>query len=64
MEVRAEAGRWDAIRSSTTPVSYTIAIQHLNYKAEIPAFLPQRTFYESFIKTGAHDCGNVPNNRF
>ena len=56
--------RWDAIRADTVPVSYSVAIRDLDYDADVPSFFPQGTFYESFVREGATDCGPMPNNRF
>ena len=55
---------WDAIKSSSAPVPYTISISDTGTNASIPRFLPQRTFYESFAAGGAFDCGPVANIRF
>jgi hypothetical protein len=55
---------WDSLIASPTAVPYSISISDTGTAATIPAFLPQRTFYENFKAAGAADCGPQPNNRF
>jgi hypothetical protein len=55
---------WNALIASETAVPYSLTISDTGTVANIPAFLPQRTFYESFKAGGAFDCGPVPNIRF
>jgi hypothetical protein len=55
---------WQAIMGSQTAVPYSISISDTETSVKIPAFLPQRTFYDSFVSGGALDCGPVPNVRF
>jgi len=55
---------WDALKASQAPVPYSITINATETVASIPAFFPQRTFYESFVAGGAFDCGPQPNIRF
>jgi hypothetical protein len=55
---------WDAIRSSITPAKYRVDIDGLGYAGETALFDPQRTFYESFLKLGAFNCGPSPNVNF
>ena len=56
--------RWAAIRAGTAPLPYSVSMRDLHYDAEVPSFFPQGTFYESFVRAGAADCGPMPNNRF
>jgi len=55
---------WAALVASQTPVPYSVTISDTGTVANIPSFLPQRTFHEGFIAGGAIDCGPVPNLRF
>jgi hypothetical protein len=55
---------WDALKSSSAPAPYSVSISDTETHASIPAFFPQRTFYESFANGGAFDCGPIPNIRF
>jgi len=55
---------WDALIASPAAIPYSISISDTGTAATIPAFLPQRTFYESFKAAGAVDCGPQPTNRF
>ena len=55
---------WDALIASQAVIPYSISINDTETFASIPAFFPQRTFYESFAAGGAFDCGPVPNIRF
>jgi hypothetical protein len=55
---------FDAIVASQTPVPYSIVITDTGTAATIPAFHPQRVFYESFVQAGATDCGPTPRTRF
>jgi hypothetical protein len=55
---------WNVLIASETAVPYSVTISDTGTVANIPAFLPQRTFYESFKSGGAFDCGAVPNIRF
>ena len=55
---------WDALIAADTPVSYSVSLNETGTAATIPAFFPQRKFYESFAAAGAFDCGPVPNIRF
>jgi len=55
---------WDALKASQAAVPYSVTINDTETFANIPAFYPQRTFYESFVAAGAFDCGPQPNIRF
>jgi len=55
---------WNALVSSSAAIPYSLTISDTGTVANIPDFLPQRTFHESFIAAGAVDCGPVPNIRF
>jgi hypothetical protein len=55
---------WDAVKSSQAPTPYRISISDVETHANVPAFFPQRTFYESFSTGGALDCGPDANTRF
>jgi hypothetical protein len=55
---------WDAIRTSTGAVPYAISIDDTDTHATVPVFFPQRTFYESFMASGALDCGPGPSSGF
>ena len=56
--------RWAGIRAGVAPLPYSVSIRDLDYDAEVPSFFPQGTFYESFVRAGAADCGAEPTNRF
>jgi hypothetical protein len=55
---------WNALISSSDSVSYSVSIADTGTSARIPASYSQRTFHESFVASGAGDCGAVPNVRF
>lgn len=55
---------WDALIASQATIPYSVTITDTETVASIPAFFPQRTFYEGFAAGGAFDCGPVPNIRF
>lgn len=55
---------WNAMMASTAAIPYSVTINDTGTVANVPAFLPQRTFHESFAAGGAMDCGPVPNIRF
>jgi hypothetical protein len=55
---------WNALVTSSTATPYSLTISDTGTIANIPEFLPQRTFHESFAAGGAVDCGPVPNIRF
>jgi hypothetical protein len=55
---------WNFLITSQATIPYSVTISDTGTVANIPAFLPQRTFYESFKAGGAFDCGPVPNIRF
>jgi hypothetical protein len=55
---------WNALISSPAAIPYSLTINDTGTTANIPAFLPQRTFHENFAAGGAVDCGPVPNIRF
>jgi hypothetical protein len=55
---------WNALVTSSAAMPYSLTINDTGTVAYIPAFLPQRTFLESFAAAGAMDCGPVPNIRF
>lgn len=55
---------WSALLASSAPIPYSLTINDTGTVANIPLFLPQRTFHDSFAAGGAVDCGPVPNIRF
>jgi hypothetical protein len=55
---------WESLVASPNAIPYSISNSDTGTAATIPAFLPQRTFYESFKTAGAVDCGPQPNSRF
>jgi len=55
---------FDAMLGSTESVPYLVTIADTDTSATITAFLPQRTFYESFVRLGSSDCGPTPSLRF
>ena len=55
---------WNFLITSQATIPYSVTISDTGTVANIPAFLPQRTFYESLKAGGAFDCGPVPNIRF
>src|SRR5215813_126066 len=55
---------WNALIASPDDTPYSLSITDTETAATIPAFFPQRTFYQNFIAGGAFDCGPVPNIRF
>ena len=55
---------WEAIRASGAAGKYPVSISDVDFAGEIPLFYGQRTFYESFAREGARDCGPQPTNRF
>jgi len=55
---------WNALISSPAAIPYSLTINDTGTAANIPAFLPQRIFHESFITGGAVDCGPIPYIRF
>ena len=55
---------WNALVASSVPVPYSLTINDTGTVANIPSFLPQRTFYDNFTAGGAVDCGPIPNIRF
>jgi hypothetical protein len=55
---------WDALKASQAAIPYAVSISDTETAATIPAFFPQRDFYQSFVAAGATDCGPVPNVRF
>jgi hypothetical protein len=55
---------WNALVTSSAAIPYSLTISDTGTIANIPSFLPQRTFHESFAAGGAVDCGPVPNTRF
>jgi len=55
---------WNSLIASSAAIPYSLSISDTGTVANIPAFLPQRTFHESFTAGGATDCGPVPNIRF
>ncbi len=55
---------WNALVASSAAIPYSLTISDTGTIANIPSFLPQRTFHESFVSGGAVDCGPVPNIRF
>jgi len=55
---------WESLVASPNSIPYSISNSDTGTAATIPAFLPQRTFYESFRTAGAVDCGPQPNSRF
>jgi len=55
---------WNALIASEAAVPYSLSISDAETNATIPAFFPQRTFYESFKSAGALDCGPTANIRF
>jgi hypothetical protein len=61
------AGRWpiwEEIQASTEPVKYRVDLSNLNFVSETSALWPQKTFYESFLREGAQDCGPTPSIHF
>src|SRR5262249_16425710 len=52
---------WMMVKSNPLPILYRVTLPGLNYAGETELFHPQRTFYESFLKAGAFDCGPTPN---
>jgi hypothetical protein len=56
--------RWESVRDSGAAVKYPVSITDIDFAGEIPLFFAQRTFYESFVREGARDCGPQPTNRF
>ncbi len=55
---------WTLVKSNPLPVKYRVDIPGLNFYGETEDFYPQRSFYESFLKLGAFDCGPTLNNKF
>jgi hypothetical protein len=51
---------WEAIMASTQAVKYRIDISNLDFASETAPLPPQRTWFESFRREGAADCGPNP----
>jgi hypothetical protein len=60
----ANSSIWNALVASPTAIPYSLTISDTGTVANIPSFLPQRTFHDSFAAGGAADCGPIPNIRF
>ncbi len=60
----SQAAMWEGIKGSETPIVYRIDVDAADFHGETAAFYPQKTFYESFQKEGAQDCGPTPNIHF
>jgi len=61
------AGRlpiWEEIQASTEPAKYRVDISSLSFFSETSALWPEKTFYESFLREGAQDCGPTPSIHF
>ena len=55
---------WQSIQASAEPVKYRVVITDVEFAAETEPWTAQRTFYESFVREGAMDCGPTPNVHF
>ena len=60
----ASRSAWEAIKNSDVRIRYRVALSEQDFYGETGPFYAQKTFYESFLKEGAVDCGPNPNVHF
>jgi len=58
------SGVWETLKTQDLPVRYLVSIQSVNFHGETQGLYSQKTFYESFLREGAQDCGPSPSFNF
>ena len=55
---------WEAVVLSKAPITYRVSIDNSGFYGVIENFHSIGTFYDTFVRDGARDCGPEPTSRF